>query len=319
MARFTGCGKRGWDKTRLHLERGRHSFLWSSDELSKPTCKELGAQNFKQIEIFLSPFLSVSNCPGDLTESCYTRCDFRSLVSGFNNVFIFIAIIFGCLGILKSFVVALPAEAAARAAMGAMRGQGCARDRDACKEAPSFAWGQPGVQWECLAFPALMALHHIPPAGQRRNQPGWFNRYEGIRDCSWDLGRTCPNGAALIQSKTKPTNQGQPQRLQLAGNPSGEVQVLGRKKIPALVFFNILNIYVYIKKTFLESEVTRAYSKREKGKEDFHRPCPCHHTFLFISDKRDSTPPTYYECKHKASFLPKVGGRDRGQRSGNAC
>lgn len=95
--------------------------------------------------------------------------------------------------------------------------------------------------------------------------------------------------------------------------------MLGRKKIPVLVFFNILNIYVYIKKTFLESEVTRAYSKREKGKEDFHRPCPCHHTFLFISDKRDSTPPTYYECKHKASFLPKVGGRDRGQRSGNAC
>lgn len=108
MVRCTGCGKRGWDKTRLHLERGRHSFLWSSDELSKPTCKEFGAQNFKQIEIFLSPSPSVSNCPGDLTESCYTRCDFRSVVSGFNNVFIFIAVIFGCLGTLQS-LVALPA------------------------------------------------------------------------------------------------------------------------------------------------------------------------------------------------------------------
>lgn len=128
MVRFTGCGKRGWDKTRLHLERGRHSFLWLSDELSKPTCKEFGAQNFKQIEIFLSPSLSVSNCPGDLTESCYTRCDFRSVVSGFNNVFIFIAIIFGCLGILKSFVVALQqrqqhARGDGSDAMGATRGQ----------------------------------------------------------------------------------------------------------------------------------------------------------------------------------------------------
>lgn len=86
--------------------------MWSSDELSKPTCKEFGAQNFKQIEIFLSPSLSVSNCPGDLTESCYTRCDFRSVVSGFNNAFIFIAVIFGCLGTLQS-LVALAAEAAA--------------------------------------------------------------------------------------------------------------------------------------------------------------------------------------------------------------
>lgn len=138
--------------------------MWSSDELSKPTCKELGAQNFKQIEIFLSPFLSVSNCPGDLTESCYTRCDFRSLVSGFNNVFIFIAIIFGCLGILKSFVVALPAEAAARAAMGAMRGQGCARDRDACKEAPSIAWDQPGVRWEPrMGMPGIPSPYGSPP------------------------------------------------------------------------------------------------------------------------------------------------------------
>lgn len=86
--------------------------MWSSDELSKPTCKEFGAQNFKQIEIFLSPSLSVSNCPGDLTESCYTRCDFRSVVSGFNNAFIFIAVIFGCLGTLQS-LAALAAEAAA--------------------------------------------------------------------------------------------------------------------------------------------------------------------------------------------------------------
>lgn len=143
----------------------------------------------------------------------------------------------------------------------------------------------------------------FPPAGQHRNQPGWFNRYQGIRDCSWELGHTCPNGAALIQSETKPTDQGQPQRLQLAGNPSGEVQVLGRKKRFLHSFFNILNIYVYIKKTFLESEVTRAYSNREKGKEDFHRPCPCHHTFLFISDKRDSTPPTYHECKQSQTAL----------------
>lgn len=99
----------------MHLERGRHSFLWSSDELSKPTCKEFGAQNLKQIEIFPSPSHSVSNCPGDLTESCYTRCDFRSVISGFNNAFIFIAVIFGRPGILMSFVVALPAEAAAGA------------------------------------------------------------------------------------------------------------------------------------------------------------------------------------------------------------
>lgn len=138
--RFTGGGKRGWDKTRLHLERGRHSFLWLSDELSKPTCKEFGAQNFKQIEIFLSPSLSVSNCPGDLTESCYTRCDFRWVVSGFNNVFIFIAIIFGCLGILKSFVVALPAEAAA-----------CTRWWERCKdktelETEASAWSLSGLR-----------------------------------------------------------------------------------------------------------------------------------------------------------------------------
>lgn len=99
----------------MHLERGRHSFLWSSDELSKPTCKEFGAQNLKQIEIFPSPSHSVSNCPGDLTESCYTRCDFRSVISGFNNAFIFIAVIFGRPGTLMSFVVALPAEAAAGA------------------------------------------------------------------------------------------------------------------------------------------------------------------------------------------------------------
>lgn len=57
VVRFTGCGKRGWDKTRLHLEWGRHSFLWLSDELSELTCEEFGIQNLKQREIFsLLPF-----------------------------------------------------------------------------------------------------------------------------------------------------------------------------------------------------------------------------------------------------------------------
>lgn len=177
--RFTGCGKRGWDKTRLHLERGRHSFLWSSDELSKPTCKEFGAQNFKQIEIFLSPSLSVSNCPGDLTESCYTRCDFRSVVSGFNNVFIFIAVIFGWLGILQSLVVALPAEAAACTQWW----ERCEDKRDLEMEMSAWSlWdslrASSELPWkpsqECLAFPSLQtrsltAPHHKHlPSGAAR-------------------------------------------------------------------------------------------------------------------------------------------------------
>lgn len=127
--------------------------MWLSDELSKPTCKEFGAQNFKQIEIFLSPFLSVSNCPGDLTESCYTRCDFRSVVSGFNNVFIFIVIIFGCPGILKSFVVALPAEAAACA----QRWERC--EDEAGAEMETSVW-RPGAPVE--AQPGIPGIP-IPP------------------------------------------------------------------------------------------------------------------------------------------------------------
>lgn len=137
--RFTGCGQRGWDKTRLHLERGRHSFLWSSDELSKPTCKEFGAQNFKQIEIFLSPSLSVSNCPGDLTESCYTSCDFRSVVSGFNNVLFLLLLFLAAWVLLRALLLHSQQRQQhalndGSAEMGAMQGQDWTRDRDVCVE-----------------------------------------------------------------------------------------------------------------------------------------------------------------------------------------
>lgn len=176
--RCTGCGKRGWDKTRLHLERGRHSFLWSSDELSKPTCKEFGAQNFKQIEIFLSPSPSVSNCPGDLTESCYTRCDFRWVVSGFNNVFIFIAVIFGCLGTLQS-LVALPALSDGSDA----RTRGIQRWR--CQHGASGT--HPGPALSSHGSPVRNAWHSHP---FKQHHPGLPtpNISHGVQR-NWTLGR----------------------------------------------------------------------------------------------------------------------------------
>jgi len=60
--------------------------------------------------------------------------------------------------------------------------------------------------------------------------------------------------------------------------------------------------------------------KRE-GRKDPHRSSPFHYLgFFIISNKRDSTSPTFYRSANMNpnSFLPKLGGGDGGERNGMA-
>lgn len=285
--RFTGCGKRGWDKTRLHLERGRHSFLWSSDELSKPTCKEFGAQNFKQIEIFLSPSLSVSNCPGDLTESCYTRCDFRSVVSGFNNVFIFIAVIFGCPGTVQSSRQQPALSAGSDARTGGTQRWRCQHGASGTHPGPALSSHGSPVRNAWLSHPfkqdPLRAPHpeHLPKVGLHRNRQDTGERVGGGKELLRHV--KCMSKWGSSGSKLNKPSLGQPQRLQLTGNPSGEVQVLGRKKkstkFPHPSFSPFL---VTIFKAWSYRGMPQWRHGRREGRKDFHRSSLFHYIFYIF-------------------------------------
>lgn len=88
---------------------------------------------------------------------------------------------------------------------------------------------------ECLAFPSLQtrslrAPHpeHLPKVGLHRNRQDTGERVGGGKELLRHV--KCMSKWGSSGSKLNKPSLGQPQRLQLTGNPSGEVQVLGRKK-----------------------------------------------------------------------------------------
>lgn len=112
---------------------------------------------------------------------------------------------------------------------------------------------------------------------------------------SWDMWNTCPNGAALIQSKTKPTNQlrstskAAADRKSLWGGPGvrQEKKKTNKKspknnKTPKLPHPSFSPFLVTIFRAWSCMSMPQKRPGKREGRKDFHRSSPFHSMFLFI-------------------------------------
>lgn len=145
---------------------------------------------------------------------------------------------------------------------------------------------------------------------------------------SWDMWNTRPNGAALIQSKTKSTNQLRSTSKAAADGKSlwggpGVRQEKNPKPPPPFFFPFFGNHFWSLKLHEHASTETREKGRKEERKEGFSevRSLPLHVFFIyyFISNERDRTSTFYRSANMKpSSFLPKAGGTEREERNGMA-